>query len=329
MHTTTPHNIRVTMTMVCRYWYYQIVSLLFARLAAAAAPVTAAEDNTAFCNCQYTIPADWEPRCRVFGHVATHNDHTAGDDHHHQQLVAFERANQSCIDQLSLAEADGGSLTYSNEEMWAMCPFANGTNTNVQLAMNELQYGGDKSTAVRTIQSLLPGFFQPSSTAIGIGLLELQNSIYDARTSPVDCQAAPRNCWSTIREFVTVNETLRSLVCQQFHIDHQLDNAEQQWRARLQLCAGAAVPLTDSAACEPLMTRIADLKRSFAAGTSVDCNSIFIRPNATLLQDVAVCDFENPILLPSKKSEASRPLLLRLTTLPFIILISVVWSTLT
>jgi hypothetical protein len=147
-----PHNIRVTMTMACRYWHYQIVSLLFAW--SAAAPATAAEDNNAFCNCQYTIPADWEPRCRVFGHVATHNEDTAGDSHQ-PQLVAFERANQSCIDQLSLAEADGGSLTYSNEEMWAMCPFANGTNTNVQLAMNELQYGGDKSTAVRTIQSLL------------------------------------------------------------------------------------------------------------------------------------------------------------------------------
>jgi hypothetical protein len=282
---------------------YSIIAMLVA-LAAHAAVEEQQEEEENVCNCQYIIPNDWEPNCRVFGHTANNNDDT-------QELVAFERANETCLEQLGLAtgadrNTDGPSsspLTFSNEEMWTMCPLANGTNSNIQLVINEIQTDDENSTAVTEIRRQLPDFFQLSSPAndpaLGIGTtFQLKDMIYDARTSPVNCQQAPRNCWSAIREVIDVNETLRAMVCTIFHHEQQMDNAVLQWQARVKLCEGAVVT-TEDTACEPLATRIADLK---SAGNGKECSSLFPPPNFTHPPDVPVCDFENPIIVQASES---------------------------
>jgi hypothetical protein len=177
--------------------------------------------------------------------------------------------NQSCIDQLSLAEADGGSLMYRIV----------GTHA-----------GHDECAPVRPAATRARPCAPFKDSCRAFQALEYGNrhwpdGVPKCYSGPVPWTANPPLA-SAGRPSGSSSPSTRRCGANSFTSTISWTMPSNNGELGVQLCAGTAVPQkTDAADCELWKTRNADLKRSFAAGASVDCDSIFIRPNDTLLQN--------------------------------------------
>ena len=256
-----------------KYWFFVVLTSLFHYVALA----------QEFCNCEYTIPEDFEPNCRVFGEL--------GDEAAFPWLLASEE----CVAELNVSVS-----TLSREQLWLICPFSNSTNVNVQLLRNEVESG--TSPAANTIRSLLPQFFQPdgvdSSTYI------LQDTFLDNRNSQVNCQVSQTLCWSVIRDHLTHTADVRGRACETLHSYQKTSMAEEQLKARAALCDLRGV------APGPCV----DLQQQLEASLDDDgrsCEST----DAPAVNVPLECDWTNPLPTSGATQLARAPLFLALTAL--------------
>lgn len=160
-----------------------------------------------------------------------------------QDLTPFYRASQKCLDAYSVKEV---TVTKGLSTFYAMCPFPNATDANVQLIMNELR--DEQTPAGEAAKKLLPQFFDDS------GALK-EGNILDTRGSPC---TTTRLCYDIVRTFLVNNAAERGAVCQLFHGFHANDLELEQIKVRNQICNDEE----QQPACEPLAAQIKDLQSS-------------------------------------------------------------------
>lgn len=241
-------------------------------------------DTPTFCNCEYTIPEDFEPHCRAFG------DFGVGEP---KEQVPWLLATEQCVRELDEAAAESTTVvavsTMTREQLWLICPFANSTNVNVQLLRNELQTG--TSEAIDVVRAALPDFFQAASD----NTYALQDSFLSPQNALVDCQLSESLCWSVIRDHLTVNAQARAVACQALHQYQKESLGQEQQNARVALCVEDSVPEACSELKEQISTQLGSLSSSGSAALST-CELL---GEAASPGEILECDWTNPLPPPT------------------------------
>lgn len=212
----------------------------------------ASSSQEEFCNCQYDLPLDGEPDCRVYGQLGDGN------------LIPWQRASQTCLDDLKIKIA-----AMDIDTLWSICPFSNHTNANLQLLMNEIRF--NPSPASRAIQSFYPEFWVESN--VTAGTYDFVNVIYDNRNSPVLCTQSEALCWGTVRDYFTLTPEATSTACKELHDRQKFDMDLEQSTVRIRLCFDG--PTGTPASCEPLQSQVTEIK---AANPASGCSAFGLGP---------------------------------------------------
>jgi hypothetical protein len=222
-----------------------------------------ADESGDYCNCQYTVPAALEPNCRVYGQL--------GD----AQLIPWYRANQSCLDEWDIKVS-----SLDSDALWKMCPYANVTNSSIQLLVNELKF--NPSPATKAIQAYYDQFWVESTTVPGSYVF--LDTISDSRNNVIDCTLSESSCWNTIKEYFTNNPSAVGQACQEFHARQRFNLELEQSTVRIRLCNEKGS--STSGLCEPLQAQVAQYQ---SANPTKQCSAFGLGPanNGTGLP---VCD---------------------------------------
>ena len=214
--------------------------------------------SVTYCACQYNVPAEEEADCRSYGQL--------GDN----TLIPWYRANQTCLNEYQIKVS-----SFDRETLVAMCPYENSTNVSIQLLMNEIRY--NPSPATRAIQESYPNFWAESN--VTEGTYELVEVIYDSRNNP-NCIESASLCWSTIREYFTINVDEVGVICKDLHARNRFDMDLEQSTIRIRLCQEVDLGSDFLSVCEPLQGQVAE-KRSMNPSTA--CSAFGLGPGSQAL----------------------------------------------
>ena len=203
--------------------------------------IDAAQNVTAtstYCSCQYNVPTEAEADCRSYGQL--------GDD----VLIPWHRANLTCLDEYKIKVA-----AIDRDVLFAMCPYENTTDVDLQLLLNEIR--NNPSPATRAIQASYPEFWIASNTTLGS--YELVDVINDGRNNP-NCIESETLCYNTIREYFTVNPSTLATICKDLHSRNRFDMDLEQSTIQMRLCQEVDTASDISQSCEPLVTQVREIK---------------------------------------------------------------------
>lgn len=184
------------------------------------------------CPCQFAdIPED-EADCRVYGEIR-------------ENLVAFERASDSCLQALTLTDLD-----IPTDVLFRMCP-AN-TQDRVRLFTAYLREHPE-DPAVTTVKATLTPFFNNET---GYEFYDRITVVTTDRTE--DCVLSPTSCWFEVRMFLQERQFLTEDFCNSAIANHTLQAPIAQRNVRQRICETFLSDYKEE--CDPLNDQIQGLR---------------------------------------------------------------------